>query len=453
MLLVKDIGLIHPILKDVEYQNRSGFPIIDYIYFLFIKNLNLLKGIQPKLSKNMGGITFANGEDWKRNRKIGLRVMNDPQFLEYSVKPILTSTDEMIEAMKKSNEEVYKINQYIGQLGIDVVGKLVFGTNLNIFKEDRENKEENINSKKLSHSVRTMLDAIQKYLYRPFPAGFYSLFKSKQIKELDSAVYNLALTGTILLDKVKNEIDRNNMTDTQECLSAIIYKNYPELDDTEIQAILMDLLGAGHDTTANLVVFTLSLILEANLLDSSEELQKEIKAISNILPVYGETEENMNYRNILETIEKNSPILSSILNESLRLYPLGAVFSRISLNNKKNYTIKGKKNYYLKPKTKLLISPYATGRSNNDWGENSDSFEPFRFLENEKKPEAFIPFGVGKRSCIGGRFGILEAKLILFRLFQLCTITKDTSFQPTDSLLAFTLRTKHDIPVRIGYNQ
>lgn len=150
MLLVKDIGLIHPILKDVEYQNRSGFPIIDYIYFLFIKNLNLLKGIQPKLSKNMGGITFANGEDWKRNRKIGLRVMNDPQFLEYSVKPILTSTDEMIEAMKKSNEEVYKINQYIGQLGIDVVGKLVFGTNLNIFKEDRENKEENINSKSFS---------------------------------------------------------------------------------------------------------------------------------------------------------------------------------------------------------------------------------------------------------------------------------------------------------------
>lgn len=446
MLLVKDIALIHPILKDLEYQNRSGFPIIDYIYFQFIKHLNTLKGTEPKLKTNMGGITFSNGEEWKRNRRIGLEVMNDPKFLENSIEPILSSTDDMIKSMIRSKKATQDINKYLSQLGIDVVGKLVFGTELQIFQENPKPTE--INSKNLVNSVLTMLHAIQAYIYIPFPAKFYSFFKTKAIKKLDEAVHNLAFTGTILLDKVKKEMNNNR---DKECLAALIFHRYPELDDVDIQALLMDLLGAGHDTTANLVIFTLSLILESNLLINSDDFQKEIESITKILPHLDSHTGNINYRTILDTIEKNSPIMSSILNESLRLYPLGAIFSRISLSNKEyNINLKDK-TYILKPGAKLLISPYITGRLKESWGETAETFDPFRFLNLENKPNAFIPFGAGKRSCIGGRFGILEARLILFRIFQLCKLEKDASFQYTDSILAFTLRTKYPVPVKVSY--
>lgn len=446
MLLVKDVGLIHHILKDTEYQNRSGFPIIDYIYFQFIKELNILKGIRPKLTTNMGGITFANGEDWKRNRRIGMEVMNDSKFLENSIKPILTSTDDMIEALKSNDELAQPINKFISQLGIDIVGKLVFGTNLGMFGKETNG---DIDSKNLTNSVRIMLDAIQNNIYSPFPAKYYSIVKTKRIKELDEAVSNLALTGTILLDKVKKEIQKKPEKNYKDCLAAIIYQNYPDLNDTDIQALLMDLLGAGHDTTANLVIFTLSLILEYNIPETSNELQNEIKSISKILPIYRKEDEKIDYRKILENIEHNSPVMNSILNESLRLFPLGAVFSRVSLGEKEYQIHSINKNYVLKPKAKLLISPYVTGRLKINWEDDSEKFNPNRFLDLKNKPKAFIPFGAGKRSCIGGRFGILEAKLILFRIFQLCKLQKENTFKPTDSVLAFTLRIKNDIRVKV----
>ncbi|HMV43534.1 MAG TPA: cytochrome P450 [Leptospiraceae bacterium] len=441
MLLVKDASILHLILKDVEFQNRSSFPIIDYIYFQFIKNLNSLENKNPKIHTNMGGITFTNGEEWKRNRKIGLTVMNDPIFLEKSIEPILNSIDAMLLNLKEKKTQ-FAISDELSLLGIDVVGKLVFNIDLELFSKEKRNKNQ-IDSYFLTSSVRVMLDAIQKYIYYPFPAFLFSFFKTKDIRNLDRAVSNLALAGNTLLSKVKEDLQLGNSR-SESSIAGILLQKYPDLEDTEIQTLLMDLLGAGHDTTANLVIFTLSSILESNVLETSKELQKEIASIVEILPSFQKANENIDSKLILEKIEKNTPILSSILNESLRLFPLGAVFSRITFSKKEiHFNIKDKE-YILKPKSKLLVSPYVTGRLKKDWGRSANEFDPFRFLDKEKG-NAFIPFGSGKRSCIGARFGILEAKLILFRLFQIYKIEKGESFQKTDSILAFTLRAKNPI--------
>lgn len=441
MLLVKDASILHLILKDVEFQNRSSFPIIDYIYFQFIKNLNSLENKAPKIHSNMGGITFTNGEEWKRNRRIGLDVMNDPIFLEKSIEPIINSIDAMLLKIGEKKTQ-FGINEELSLLGIDVVGKLVFNTDLELFSKEKRNKNE-IDSLYLTNSVRTMLDAIQKYIYYPFPAFFFSFFKSKDIRKLDKAVSNLALAGSYLLSKVKEDLRLGNKQ-SETSIAGILLQKYPDLEDIEIQTLLMDLLGAGHDTTANLVIFTLSSILESNILETSKELQEEIASIVKILPDLQKANDNINSKLILEKIEKNTPILSSILNESLRLYPLGAVFSRISFSKKEIHFNINDKEFILNPKAKLLVSPYVTGRLKKDWGENANEFDPFRFLEKGKR-NSFIPFGSGKRSCIGARFGILEAKLILFRLFQFYKLEKGESFQKTNSILAFTLRTKNQI--------
>lgn len=58
---------------------------------------------------------------------------------------------------------------------------------------------------------------------------------------------------------------------------------------------------------------------------------------------------------------------------------------------------------------------------------------------------AFIPFGGGSRGCLGGRFGILEAKLVITRVLQRVELKKHSSWKKLDSILAFTLRPKHPV--------
>ena len=50
-------------------------------------------------------------------------------------------------------------------------------------------------------------------------------------------------------------------------------------------------------------------------------------------------------------------------------------------------------------------------------------FKPERFLENGKylstRPKAFIPFGVGRRVCLGEKLAIADLFLVLVRFLQM----------------------------------
>ena len=54
--------------------------------------------------------------------------------------------------------------------------------------------------------------------------------------------------------------------------------------------------------------------------------------------------------------------------------------------------------------------------------ENPDQFIPERFLENGKyittRPSAFIPFGVGRRVCLGEKVAIADLFIVLVRFIQ-----------------------------------
>ena len=59
---------------------------------------------------------------------------------------------------------------------------------------------------------------------------------------------------------------------------------------------------------------------------------------------------------------------------------------------------------------------------NEKYWPNAEDFRPERFLEDGKyvttRPKAFIPFGVGRRVCLGEKLAIADLFLVLVRFLQ-----------------------------------
>lgn len=75
--------------------------------------------------------------------------------------------------------------------------------------------------------------------------------------------------------------------------------------------------------------------------------------------------------------------------------------------------------------TNVVIMPYALHKD-PDYFQDPKEFQPERFLaENchNRHPFAYIPFSLGPRNCIGQKFGMNEAKVILSYLLRSYTFT------------------------------
>lgn len=51
------------------------------------------------------------------------------------------------------------------------------------------------------------------------------------------------------------------------------------------------------------------------------------------------------------------------------------------------------------------------------WGPDAQEFNPLRFSpEIKRHPAAYMPFGLGPRTCVGMKFAMLEIKLTLAKI-------------------------------------
>ncbi|CAL1268349.1 unnamed protein product, partial [Larinioides sclopetarius] len=119
--------------------------------------------------------------------------------------------------------------------------------------------------------------------------------------------------------------------------------------------------------------------------------------------------------------------LDQVFTESLRLYPpVTGFISRICSEDYQvgSITI---------PKGAVVQAPVWDIHHNPELWPEPWKFDPDRFAPENKtslNSMAYMPFGIGRRNCIGSRFAQAEAKLAIFRLvkkfrFEPCEKTDD----------------------------
>ena len=104
----------------------------------------------------------------------------------------------------------------------------------------------------------------------------------------------------------------------------------------------------------------------------------------------------------------------AVIQETMRLYPPVWSIIRVALAEDE---IAGQK---VMPGDKVVLSPYLVHHSARYWQE-PEKFDPSRFMPGnaEKRlPYSYVPFGAGKRACVGGALSIAENTLALTQLLR-----------------------------------
>ncbi|GAM21461.1 hypothetical protein SAMD00019534_046360 [Acytostelium subglobosum LB1] len=219
----------------------------------------------------------------------------------------------------------------------------------------------------------------------PLIEHFFShkvLKSMKKIKSYVSAMYEEKLV----------DLDRNNPKDLFEDIIV-------ERDDMDtIAHVAMDLLLAGTDTSESTIEWIILYMC------NYPELQEKVHA---------ELSEIIGKGNFAVVADRpRTPYMTAFIKEVLRIKPL-APFG-LNRTNAEECTIGG---FFLPKNTQMLINIYAIHHDEKYW-KDPEVFLPERFLDEKSiNPDAWIPFGVGQRNCVGMNLAMDEIYVACANIF------------------------------------
>ncbi|MEW9532460.1 cytochrome P450 [Microbispora sp. NPDC049125] len=106
---------------------------------------------------------------------------------------------------------------------------------------------------------------------------------------------------------------------------------------------------------------------------------------------------------------KDLPYTGQVVQELLRLYPVGWLFPRMIVEREALGGV------WLERGETVIVSPYVTHRLESFW-DRPDEFDPDRFSRQRSQNRhryAYFPFGGGPHQCIGMHVFMIETRLVI----------------------------------------
>ena len=207
-----------------------------------------------------------------------------------------------------------------------------------------------------------------------------------------------------------------------------VHRAKPAFNDAWLRDEVVTLLLAGHETTANALTWVWY------LLSSHPEIEQQ---------VYEEIMQH--FPGSIDDVNKLSELRFThmVFSEAIRLYPPIWSIERNAVNED---MIGG---YQIKEKATVFISIYTLHRHPEFWQE-PEKFKPERFETRRTSSDAYMPFGLGQRMCLGKNFAIQEAMIILIILMQQCRLTRADN-KPVIPKPGITLRVRDKLMMNINW--
>ncbi|BCH28397.1 cytochrome P450 [Mesorhizobium sp. L-8-10] len=219
------------------------------------------------------------------------------------------------------------------------------------------------------------------------------------------AYFRKIVSDTVAMREERMRRDPDGVA--EDFLTLLLRAEGPEgLNRAEIEDNIITFIGAGHETTARALGWTIYCLAEAPW--ERKRIEAEIDAVTAREPDPVKWLEAM-------------PLTRAAFEEALRLYPPAPSINREPVETD-HY-----RDLVLPRGAQVLVMPWTVHRHRKNW-ENPEAFLPERFHPgNREKIDRFqyLPFGAGPRVCIGASFAMQEAVIalaVLLKLYRFDTV-------------------------------
>ncbi|NXU13964.1 CP2J6 protein, partial [Pardalotus punctatus] len=363
------------------------------------------------------GVMFSNGHLWKQQRRFGLATMRKmgvgKKDQDYRLQE---EAAHLVEYLQKTNGKPLDPTMPVVHSVSSVICSVMFGHR---FSRDDANFHRMIES---FDTITAFLNSISFFIYElsPWFAGHF-LPPFKKLKPCVDFVNDL-LAKELKSHKGKRKLDGNQ--DFIDYYLDEIDKTKGDADATYDEVNLLqtiaDLLVAGTETTATTLLW--ALLYMVIYPDIQEKVQKELDAVVGSSHVFCyEDRKKLPYTNaVIHEIQRYSNILLIAL-------------PRLSV---KDTELLG----YHVPKNTIILANIDSVLSDPGKWETPNQFNPGHFLDkdgNFVNREAFLPFAVGHRVCMGELLARMELFIVFCTLLQAFTFTLPEGVKEVNTKFVF----------------
>lgn len=352
------------------------------------------------------GLIVSDGEFWKRQRKLVQPAFHAKRIEAYA-DTMVDYTARMLDGWRGA--QTLDVDREMMRLTLQIVAKTLMNVDVSATAD------------RVGHAMDVLQELMQPVEILPawIPTPGRQRTKAA-VADLDAIVYAMIAQW------------RETGEDRGDLLSMLLLARDDDgapMTDEQVRDEAVTLLLAGHETTANTLNWTFTLLAQNP--DAEAKLHAEVdSALGGKLPTLADL--------------KRLPYTDMVIKESMRLLPPAYSFGRQAIVDTE---IEG---YTIPQGTDVTIFNYFMHRDARLW-DQPERFMPERFSPDNEKDiprYAYLPFGGGQRICVGSSFAAMEARLLLATIvsrYQL-RLRPGQVVKPEPRI---TLRPSHGLTMRV----
>jgi cytochrome P450 len=368
------------------------------------------------LSAGLGhGLLSAEGEQWRVQRRTVAPVFARRTIMDFAPQ-MMAAAEALVARWRGRDGATIDVAAEMTRLTLDVLERTIFSDGLGRAPEE------------FRLAMRTYFDTIGRIdpfdvIGLPPSVPRFAHWRVRStLRFFETAIDDIIATRRRRMAEEPEAVAKDILT---LLLNALDPETGNRMAEIEVRSNILTFIAAGHETTANLLSWSMFLLSQSPHWRARLEAEVE-RELHGPAATLGER--------LVET--------RAVIDEAARLYPPIAAISRVALGPDELAGVKVKRG------SLMVIAPYVLHRHRLLW-RDPNTFDPTRFLGEARHAidrYAYIPFGAGARTCIGSVFALQEATLVLANIvknFRL-ELAPNAAVWP---LLRVTLRPDNGLPM------
>ncbi|WEX09345.1 cytochrome P450 [Chelativorans sp. AA-79] len=326
------------------------------------------------------GLLTAEGEVWRRSRKAMAPVFT-PRHIAGFARPMLEKAEAFAERYEQALGATVDVSRDMTMLTFDILSETLFSG------------EVAGDSGGFAHQVDRLFETMGRVDPLDLLGAPDWLPRITRILGRNSLAFFRGIVARTM-EMRKEKLAREGAA-PEDFLTLLLRAEGPEgLTRGEIEDNIITFIGAGHETTARALGWTIYCL--ANLPGERERIEVEINTVLASEP------------DPVKWLDK-MPYTRAAFEEAMRLYPPAPSINREAIEADAYQDLKIPKG------AQVLVMPWTVHRHRKLW-DDPEAYRPSRFhSENREQINRFqyLPFGAGPRVCIGATFAMQEAVIAL----------------------------------------